>query len=116
MHAAASVVTFLAHQAPLYVGGKNTGVGWPYLPNPGTEPTSLISPALAGRFFTTSASWKETEPVNSKGNILKSLDAEAEAPIHWPPDMKSQLIGKNPDDGKDWKLKDKGTAQDEMVR
>ena len=72
-------------------------------PDPGSEPVSLISPALAGRFFTTSASWKETEPVNSKGNILKSLDAdaEAEAPIHWPPDMKSQLIGKNPDDGKD---------------
>ena len=58
MHAAASVVTFLAHQAPLYVGGKNTGVGWPYLPNPGTEPTSLISPALAGRFFTSSATWE----------------------------------------------------------
>ena len=73
------------------------------LPDPGIEPITLISPALAGRFFTTSASWKETEPVNSKGNILKSLDAdaEAEAPIHWPPDMKSQLIGKNPDDGKD---------------
>ena len=80
--------------------------GLPYLlpgdlPDPGIEPITLISPALAGRFFTTSASWKETEPVNSKGNILKSLDAEAEAPIHWLPDMKSQLIGKNPDDGKD---------------
>ena len=28
------------------------------LPNPGMEPTSLMSPALAGRFFTTSATWE----------------------------------------------------------
>ena len=71
------------------------------LPDPGIEPITLISPPLADKFFTTSVSWKEIKPVNSKGNILKSLDAEAEAPILWPPDMKSQLIEKNPDDGKD---------------
>ena len=34
-------------------------------------------------------------------NILGWTDAEAEAPILWPPDSKSQLIGKNPDAGKD---------------
>ena len=41
-------------------------------------------------------------------------DAEAEAPILWPPDVKNQLIGKDPDAGKDWRQK-KGAAEDEMV-
>ena len=48
---------------------------------------------------------KEIKPVNSKGNQLRIFigrtDAEAEAPILWPPDAKSQLIGKDPDAGKD---------------
>ena len=39
-------------------------------------------------------------------------DAEGEAPILWPPDVKSRLIGKDPDAGKDWKQEKKG---DEMV-
>ena len=47
---------------------------------------------------------KEIKPVNSKGNkpwiFIGRTDAEAEAPILWPPDMKSQLIGKDPDAGK----------------
>ena len=43
-------------------------------------------------------------------------DAEAEAPILWPPDMKSRLIGKDPDAGKNWRQKEKGVAEDEMVR
>ena len=41
-------------------------------------------------------------------------DAEAEALILWLPDVKSQLIGKNPDAGKDWG-QEKGTTEDEMV-
>ena len=48
---------------------------------------------------------KEIKPVNTKGNqpqiFIGSTDAEAEAPILWPPDMKSQLTGKDPDVGKD---------------
>ena len=43
-------------------------------------------------------------------------DTEAEAPILWPPDTKSQLIGKDTDAGKDWRQKEKGVAEDEMVR
>ena len=43
------------------------------------------------------------------------MDAEAEVPILWPPDGKSQLIGKEPDAGKDRKQEEKGTAEDEMV-
>ena len=39
----------------------------------------------------------------------------AEAPILWPPDVKSPLIGKDPDAGKDWRQEEKGTTEDEMV-
>ena len=41
--------------------------------------------------------------------------AEGEAPILWPPDVKSQLIRKDPDAGKDWRQKEKEVAEDEMV-
>ena len=41
---------------------------------------------------------------------------DAEVPILWPPDMKSQLIGKGPDAGKDWRQKEKRAAEDGMVR
>ena len=39
---------------------------------------------------------------------------DAEAPIFWPLDEKSQLIGKNPDAGKDWGQEEKGVTEDEM--
>ena len=49
---------------------------------------------------------KEIKPVNPKGNqswiFIGRTDAEAEAPILWPPDVKSWLTGKDPDAGKDW--------------
>ena len=38
------------------------------------------------------------------------------SPKYWPPDMKSWLIGKNSDARKDWKQKEKGVVEDEMVR
>ena len=61
---------------------------------------------------------KEIKPVNPKGNkfwiFIGRTDAEAEALILWPPDAKNQLIGKDSDDGKDWRQK-KGTTEDEMV-
>ena len=41
---------------------------------------------------------------------------EAEAPILWPPEAKSGLIRKDPDAGKDWRQKEKGAIEDEMVR
>ena len=48
---------------------------------------------------------KEIKPVNPKGNksciFIGRADAEAEAPIPWPPRMKSPLIGEDPDAGKD---------------
>ena len=42
-------------------------------------------------------------------------DAEAETPILWPPDDKSQLIRKDPGAGKDYRQEEKGTTEDEMV-
>ena len=60
---------------------------------------------------------KEIKPVNPKGNppwvFIGGTDAETEAPIVWPLDVKSWLIGKDPDAGKDWR-QDKGTTEDEM--
>ena len=44
------------------------------------------------------------------------IDAEAETPVLWPPDAKSQLIGKDPYAGKDWEQEEKWVAEDEMVR
>ena len=62
---------------------------------------------------------KEIKPVNPKGNqswiFIGRTDSEAEAPILWPPDAKTWLIGKNHDPGKDWKQEEKGTTEDEMV-
>ena len=47
--------------------------------------------------------------------VTGRTDAEAEAPTLWPPDVKSQLIGKDPDAGKDWGQEEKGATEDEMV-
>ena len=56
---------------------------------------------------------KEIQPVNPKGNqpwiFIGRTDAEAETAILWPPDAKSWLIWKDPDAGKDWRRKEKGT-------
>ena len=62
---------------------------------------------------------KEIKPVNPKGNqpwiSIKRIDAEAEAPILWPPDANRWLIGKDPDAGKDWGQKEKKMSEDEMA-
>ena len=57
---------------------------------------------------------KEIHPVHPKGN-QSWTDAEAETPILWPPDVKSWLIWKEPDAGKDWRQEEKGMTEDEMV-
>ena len=60
---------------------------------------------------------KFIKPVNPKGNQPWMLigRTDAEAPILWPPDVKSQLIGKDPDARKDWGHEEKGVTEDEMV-
>ena len=54
---------------------------------------------------------KEIKPVNPKGNqswiFIRRTDAEAEAPILWPPDAKSWLVRKDSDAGKDWGQEEK---------
>ena len=60
------------------------------------------------------------KPVNPKGNqfwiFIGRTDAEAEAPILRPPDLKNWLIGKDPDAGKVWRQEKKGMTEEEMVR
>ena len=62
---------------------------------------------------------KELKPVNPKGNqswiFIGRTNAEAEAPILWPPDMKNRLIRKGTSARKDWRQEEKGTTEDEMV-
>ena len=63
--------------------------------------------------------YKEIQPVHPKGNqswiIIGRTDVKVETPILWPPDMKSWLVWKDPDAGKDWGQEGKGTTEDEMV-
>ena len=62
---------------------------------------------------------KEIQPVHPKGNqswvFIGRSDGEAEAPVFWPLDVKSWLIWKDPDAGKDWRQEKKETTEDEMV-
>ena len=62
---------------------------------------------------------KEIQPVHSKGErswvFFGRNDAKAETPVLWPPHMKSCLIGKDSDDGRDWGQEEKGTTKDDMA-
>ena len=62
---------------------------------------------------------KEIKPVNPKANqpwiLTGRADAEAEAPILWPPDAKNQLVEKDPDGGKYWRQEEKGMTEDEIA-
>ena len=62
---------------------------------------------------------REIKQVNPKGNqswiFAGRIDAEAETPILWLPDVKKWLFRKDPDAGKDWRQEEKGMAEDEMV-
>ena len=63
---------------------------------------------------------KEIQPVHSKGDqswvFTGRTDAEAEAPVLWPPHAKSWLIGKDPDVVRNWEQEEYGTIEDEMVK
>ena len=60
---------------------------------------------------------KEVQPVHSKGDqswvFFRRTDAKAETPILWPPHVKSWLIGKDSDAGRDWGQEEKGTTEDD---
>ena len=61
---------------------------------------------------------KEIQPVHSKEYqswvFIGRNDAKAETPVLWPPHVKSRLIGKDPDAGRDWGQEEKGTTENEM--
>ena len=61
---------------------------------------------------------KEIQPVHPKGDkswvFFGKNDAKAETPVLWPPHVKSWLIGKDPDAGKDWGQEERGMTEDEM--
>ena len=73
----------------------------------------------AGEDFESPLDCKEIKPVSPKENqpwiFIGKSDAEAEAPVLWPPDAKSPFIGKDPDAGKDWRQEEKRTTEDELV-
>ena len=62
---------------------------------------------------------RSSNQFNPKGNqpwiFIGRTGPEAEVPVLWPLDMKSQLFGEDPDAGKDWRHEEKGTTEDEMV-
>ena len=99
------------------------------LPDPGFQPGSTalqadsLTPELPGKPLgedpLNPLDSKEVEPINPKGNqlwiVIGSTEAEAEAPVLWPPDANSWLTGKDPDVGKDWGQAEKGATVDEMA-
>ena len=62
---------------------------------------------------------KEIQPVHPKVDqslvFIGRTDAKAETPVLWPPHAKSGLIGKDPDDGRDWGQEEKGMTEDDMA-
>ena len=69
--------------------------------------------------FESPLDYKEIQPVHPKGDqswvFIGRTDVEAKTRILWPPDVKSWLIWKDPDAGKDWGQEEKGTTEDETV-
>ena len=63
--------------------------------------------------------YKETGPVNPKGNqpwmFIGRTDAKAEAPVLWPSNGKTRLIGKDLDAEKDWRQGEKEVTEAEMA-
>ena len=102
---------------PWVFPGKNTGV-FCCSPVQGIFPTQGSNPVLSHCMHIL-YHLKEIQPVHPKGDqswiFIGRTDAEAEAPILWPPDGKCWLIEKDPDAGKDWRQEEKGTTEDETV-
>ena len=69
-------------------------------------------PSVGGR---TDLPSKNSCPLNTWRLITGRTDVEAEAPILWPPDAKSWLIGKDPDAQKDWTQREKRVTEDEIM-
>ena len=63
--------------------------------------------------------WEEIQSAHCEGDqpweFFGRNDAKAETPVLWPPHVKSLLIGKDSDAGRDWGQEEKGTTEDEMA-
>ena len=77
----------------------------------------ILSNCGAGKNYWESLRQQGNPLANPKGNQPWVFigRTEAEAPILWPPDAKSWVIGKDSDAGQDWKQEEKGMTEDEMV-
>ena len=75
--------------------------------------------AVLGKTPESTLDCREIKPVNPKGNnpwiLTGRSNAEVEAPVLWPHGVKSMLIGKDSDAGKDWGQEEKGMTENEMV-
>ena len=82
-------------------------------------PKSCIWTVVLEKTLESPLDCKEIQPVHRKGDqswvFTGRTDVEAETLILWPPHVKSWLIGKDPDAGKDWGQEEKGTTEDEIV-
>ena len=118
-------------KARCYIAGFKDG-GRDHQPrNQGTQLSMLekarkeILPVAPGRAYPCETVWISSlqnwkiKPANPEENqswiFPGQTDAEAQAPILWPLDVKSLFFGKDPDAGKDWRKEEKGTAEDEMA-
>ena len=112
----------VAYQTPLSMGVSRhqywSGLPLPFLKESWALKNLYFSTVVLDKTLESPLDCKEVKPVNPKGNqswiFTGRTDAEAEAPILWPPDMKNWLIWKDPDAGKDWRWEEKGTTEDEM--
>ena len=99
-------------------GGQSTGVSAlaSFLPKKfqGWSPSECYIKGNSGFWKRIKDRFVQPNPKENQPWIFSGR-TDAEAPIYWPPAAKSGLIGKDPDAGKDWRQKDKGVAEDEMV-
>ena len=91
----------------------------PYNQSYGFSSSHMVSTVALEKIPESPLDLKEIKPVTLKGNqlwiFIGRTDAEAEAPILWPPDAKRWLIGRDPDAGKDWEQEEKRATEDEMA-
>ena len=80
---------------------------------------TLLAFALLHSIVESPLDCKEVQPVHLKGDqswvFIGRTDAEGETPILWPPHVKSRLIGKDSDAGRDWGQEEKGKTEDKMA-